>query len=65
MLRHRFVKILFFCLFTLSLSAISPAQTTDASLLTIDRIFSSNDFGIQGVGGFRWLKSGNAYTKIE
>ncbi|MBX7169840.1 MAG: S9 family peptidase [Pyrinomonadaceae bacterium] len=41
------------------------AQSTDPTLLTIDRIFNSNEFGAQGVGGFRWLKSGDAYTKIE
>lgn len=41
------------------------AQTTDSSLLTIDRIFNSDEFNPQGVGGFRWLKSGDAYTKIE
>lgn len=41
------------------------AQNSDPSLLTIDRIFNSGEFAPQGVGGFRWLKSGNAYTRIE
>lgn len=54
---------IFLLLCLLALSAF--AQSTDPSLLTIDRIFNSNEFGAQGVGGFRWLKSGNAYTKIE
>lgn len=44
---------------------LAVAQNTDESLLTIDQIFNSGDFRLQGVGGFRWLKSGNAYTRIE
>lgn len=65
MFRQHYGRILLLCIFFLSVSAFAPAQTTNPSLLTIDRIFNSNDFGAQGVGGFRWLKSGNAYTKIE
>ena len=65
MFHHRCRKFLFLCLLVFSFSAFVPAQNTDASLLTIDRIFNSGEFGAQGVGGFRWLKSGNAYTKIE
>jgi len=56
---------LLFCLLILVFSSFVFAQTTDTSRLNIDRIFASNEFNAQGVGGFRWLKSGNAYTKIE
>lgn len=40
-------------------------QKVDSSLLTIDRIFNSDEFDAQGVGALRWLKSGDAYAKIE
>lgn len=61
MTNHRSILFLLVCLF------VSPtfAQNSDSSLLTIDRIFASGEFAPQGVGGFRWLKSGNAYTRIE
>ena len=58
-------RILLLCLLIFGSLSVVPAQTTDDSLLSIDRIFNSSDFDPQGVGGFRWLKSGNAYTKIE
>jgi dipeptidyl-peptidase-4 len=41
------------------------AQQTDPSILTLDRIFASSDFDPQGLGPFRWLKSGDSYTKLE
>jgi dipeptidyl-peptidase-4 len=63
MVRHQYFKLLIICLFVLKLSTF--AQSPDPALLNIDRIFNSNEFGAQGVGGFRWLKSGNAYTRIE
>ena len=49
----------------LALSAIGFSQQADPSLLTLDRIFASNDFESQGIGAVRWLRSGDAYTKLE
>ncbi len=63
--RNRYGIILLFWIFIAGFSSFAPAQTTDASLLNIDRIFDSDEFSAQYVGGFRWLKSGDAYTKIE
>lgn len=60
--RYRFL-LLWVVLFTLP--ALSFGQTPDASLLTIDRIFNSADFQPQFPGNVRWLKSGDAYTKLE
>jgi dipeptidyl-peptidase 4 len=52
-----------------SLQALAFAQQTqpqtDASLLTLERIFNSDDLGVKGIGGFRWLKSGDGYSKLE
>lgn len=62
---RRYGKILLFWILVAGFSSFAPAQTVDPSLLDIDRIFNSEDFNAQSVGGFRWLKSGDAYTKIE
>lgn len=56
---------LFLLLILVGLSTFTFGQTADDSLVTIDRIFNSNDFYSRGIGAVRWLKSGNAYTKIE
>ncbi|MEO8074439.1 MAG: S9 family peptidase [Acidobacteriota bacterium] len=63
--RHRCCKILLFWILIANFSFFATAQTTDPSLLNVDRIFDSGEFGAQYVGGFRWLKSGDAFTKIE
>jgi dipeptidyl-peptidase 4 len=49
----------------LNISVFAQNQQADNSLLTIDRIFNSEDFNAKGIGGLRWLKSGDAYSKIE
>jgi dipeptidyl-peptidase 4 len=41
------------------------AQASDPSLLSIDRIFASEEFDFKTPGTVRWLKSGDAYTKVE
>src|SRR5215210_5472541 len=60
-------RILFLWILLFSVSVFVRAQVPapDQSLLTLDRIFNSDDFQPQGVGGLRWLKSGDAYTKLE
>ena len=40
------------------------AQTTDPAWLTLDRIFS-REFDSQRFGGFRWLKTGDSFAKLE
>ena len=49
------------------LFALVPAfgQTVDPSRVTLDRIFQSSDFDVQGPGPVKWLRSGNAYTRLE
>lgn len=58
-------KVLLLWLLLFSAAVFAPAQEADPSLITIDRIFNSGYFAPKGVGGFRWLKSGDAYSKIE
>jgi dipeptidyl-peptidase-4 len=41
------------------------SQASDASTLTLDRIFASRDFFGKRFGPARWLESGDAYTTLE
>jgi dipeptidyl-peptidase-4 len=59
--RKRFVSV---CLLLVSLSSFIAAQEPDPSVLTLERIYTNNEFGQKGVGGFKWLK-GNSYAKLE
>ena len=45
-------------------SALS-AQTPDSSLLTLDRVFASDEFAPEFLGQVRWLAGEAAYTKLE
>jgi len=64
--RYR-VALLWLLLFSVQAFVYSQQTQpqTDASLLTLDRIFNSDDFAGKGVGGLRWMKSGDAFSKIE
>ncbi len=44
---------------------LSGEQTKDPSILTIKRIFDSNDFKEESFGPARWLKDGSGYTTLE
>lgn len=44
---------------------LSAAQDADPSALNLDRIFVKNEFNPKGLGGFRWLKSGDSFAKLE
>lgn len=41
------------------------AQSSDPSQLNLERIFTKGEFSPKGLGGFRWLRSGDAYAKLE
>lgn len=56
--------VLLFCIQAFVYGQQTQTQT-DASLLTLERIFNSEDFNGKGVGGLRWMKSGDAFSKIE
>ena len=58
-------KILVLWLLLVSVATVARAQQPDPSLVTLDQIFNTDYFSPKGVGGFRWLKSGDAYSKIE
>ena len=47
-----------------SLHVFAAAQTTDPEWLTLERIFS-REFDLQRFGGFRWLKTGDSFARLE
>jgi dipeptidyl-peptidase 4 len=49
---------------SLALSTPLPAQQSDSSLVTLDRLFNSDEFAPDFLGPVRWL-SGSAYVKLE
>ena len=40
-------------------------EASDPSLLTLERIFSSDDFKAEKFGPARWLEDGTGYTTLE
>jgi dipeptidyl-peptidase-4 len=60
-MRRNFVAAILF----LAVSVTAFGQQGDPSQLTLDRIFKSSDFSADGLGAVRWLKSGDAYTRLE
>ncbi|HEX6126940.1 MAG TPA: S9 family peptidase [Pyrinomonadaceae bacterium] len=56
-------RFLFVLLLLLPYAA--EAQQADASRLTVERIFAGNEFQPASFGGFRWLKDGNSFAKLE
>jgi dipeptidyl-peptidase-4 len=67
-MRPNFAPKFLLAILLLSLQA-ATAQTTqtapDQSRLTVDRIFASSEFQPERFGGFRWLKDGDSYAKLE
>src|ERR1044071_2607044 len=59
----RQIRSCLFLVFVLCLPLF--AQQADPSLVTLDRVFESGDFNPQGPGQVRWLRSGNAYSRLE
>jgi dipeptidyl-peptidase 4 len=41
------------------------AKAQDAKTLTLERIFSSNEFRGEWFGQLTWFEEGNAYTTLE
>lgn len=54
-----------FLVVVLLLPAVAVPQTSDSTLLSIERIFASRDFMGDRFGPARWLGNGSAYTTLE
>ena len=44
---------------------VQASLAQDVSRLTVERIFKSEEFQPARFGGFRWLKDGNSFAKLE
>jgi dipeptidyl-peptidase-4 len=44
---------------------LSAQVVPDSSTLTLDRLFASNEFAPEYLGGVRWLEGSAAYTRLE
>ncbi len=53
------------CIAVVLLGHVRAEETTDPSLLTIERIYDSNDFEPEKFGPTRWLEDGSGYTTLE
>src|SRR5438552_1508883 len=49
----------------LSVSGGLPAQEPDSSLVTLDRLFASDEFTPEFLGAVRWLEGEPTYTRLE
>lgn len=58
-------RVLPLVLLTASLAAALTGQTADRSLLTLDRIFTEDEFKTASFGPARWLDGGRRYTTVE
>ncbi len=47
------------------LVSVGNGQNADKGILTLDRIFSSDEFRSETFGPARWLEDGSAYTTLE
>ncbi|MBN1509683.1 MAG: S9 family peptidase [Sedimentisphaerales bacterium] len=53
------------CILLVLCGLAAAGDANDRSLLTVERIFDSNEFKPQERGRFRWLEDGSAYTVLE
>ena len=58
-------RVLFASLLLALAMSAAFAQQPDLSRLTLERIFSSNEFASQPFGPARWIDGGNGYTTLE
>lgn len=65
MSRLNFKKVICISLLFGSLAGFAIAQVPNPALLSLDRIYNGEEFNPKGVGGFKWLKDGNSYGKLE
>lgn len=62
MRRHHLLILLSLSMFT---GSILLAQEGDLSLLTLERIFTAEEFRVEEFGPARWLEDGSGYTTLE
>jgi len=66
-----FTRVLFCCVATLAVSALraglcgADESPTSKSVLTLDRLFSSDEFEPERTPAMQWRKQGSGYTTLE
>jgi dipeptidyl-peptidase-4 len=63
LVRHYFFLVII--LFLLPLTLPAQVATEDISQLTLERIYSSNEFQAEGIGSLKWLEDGTGFTRVE
>ncbi|MDA1028432.1 MAG: hypothetical protein O3B41_05185 [Bacteroidetes bacterium] len=58
-------RSLFLTFVCLLVASSAHAQKSDASKLSLERLFSSSDFASEQFGPARWLEDGSGYTTVE
>ena len=61
----RRLRFLFLLLLLVPHALLAQQPAPDTSHLTLERIFNSDEFQPARFGGFRWLKDGNSFGKLE
>ncbi len=49
----------------LAVSGPAVAQQADSSILTLERIYQTDEFSPQFPGAIRWMSEGDTYTKLQ
>ena len=57
--------LIFLCIVTLLLSVLNAYTQDDPGMLTLDRLFTNNEFVSERFGPARWLEDGSGYTTLE
>ncbi|PLW98428.1 MAG: S9 family peptidase [Marinilabiliales bacterium] len=57
--------LIFLCIVTLLLSVLNAYTQDDPGMLTLDRLFTNNEFISERFGPARWLEDGSGYTTLE
>jgi dipeptidyl-peptidase 4 len=65
MYRRHTGRIIFLWLLLVNVPVLISGQEVDLSRVSLERIFTKRDFSTQGPGVFRWLKSGDSYTRFQ
>jgi len=56
---------LIFLFLIITFHALLLAQTSDPSLLTLERIYKDGEFSSKSIGRTKWFDNGNGYTRLE
>ncbi len=62
---NRIQHLIFACLAVMFFSGLNVSAQDDQGILTLDRLFTDNEFVSERFGPARWLEDGSGYTTLE